>query len=84
MLLDACAHPTLCHAHFPSSGTSTGCGTYLGTNRHVAPGALLALPAAAAAAVKTVTAVGGKIKRALVDYGGYIVDGSGSGPAGGS
>lgn len=63
--------------------TSTGSGTYLGTNRHVAPGALLALPAAAAAAVKTVTAVGGKIKRALVDYGGYIVDGSGSGPAGG-
>ena len=55
-----------------------------GENRFVAPGALLAIPAASAAAVKTTTTVGTKIKQALTDYGGYIVDGElaeGSPPA---
>ena len=44
-------------------------------------GSLLAIPASSAAAVKTTTVIGAKIKRALVDYGGYIVDGSGRGNA---
>jgi hypothetical protein len=60
-----------------TSGTSNA--GYTGTNRFVAPGALLAIPAAQAADVKTVTPIGAKIKRAMVDYGGYIVDGSGKG-----
>eukprot|EP01047_Picozoa_sp_COSAG01_P002612 COSAG01_NODE_70_length_28755_cov_34.709067_11_plen_440_part_00 len=55
---------------------------YTGTNRFVAPGALLAIPASAAAAVQTTTQVGGRIKQAMVDYGGYIVDGSGRGTGG--
>ena len=54
---------------------------YTGTNRYVAPGALLAIPASSAAACKTTTVIGAKLKQALVDYGGYIVDGSGRGNA---
>ena len=54
---------------------------YTGTNPFLAPGALLAIPASLAAAVETTTPVGAKIKIAMTDYGGYIVDGSGSGIA---
>ena len=54
-------------------------GLYTGTDPHVAPGALLAIPASAASGVKTTTVAGGKIKRALVEYGGYIVDDTGGG-----
>jgi hypothetical protein len=63
-----------------SNATNSSSAGYEGTNRFVAPGALLAIPAARAASVATKTAIGGKIKRAMVDYGGYIVDGSGKGP----
>ena len=63
------------------NNTNTSSGGYLGVNRYVAPGALLAIESeAAAAAVKTTTVVGGKIKAAMVDYGAYVVDGSGKGP----
>ena len=73
---------------WPATGSNQGfchfCpgGTYNGTNRYVAPGALLAIPADLARDVKTTTVVGGKIKQALVDYGAYIVDGTGHGPGG--
>lgn len=63
-----------------TSGKSTA--GYTGTNPHVAPGALLAIPAAVADSVRTTTIVGGKIKQAFIDYGGYIVDGSGKGTGG--
>ena len=49
----------------------------MGTNRFVAPRALLAIPAAVADTVTTTTPPGEKIKRAMVDYGAYIVDGTG-------
>jgi len=65
---------------FDATANSSGAG-YTGTNRFVAPGALLATPAAAAAAVATTTPISAKIKRALTDYGGYIVDGTGRGSA---
>lgn len=71
---------------WPATGSNQGfcnfcaTGTYNGTNRYVAPGALLAIPAANAASVATTTVIGGKIKQALVDYGGYLVDGTGHGP----
>lgn len=45
----------------------------------LAPGALLAIPSANASAVHTTTSVGTKIKQALVDYGGYLVDDTGGG-----
>lgn len=54
-------------------------GTYNGTNRFLAPGALLAIPATVT--VKTTTQIGSKIKQAMVDYGAYIVDGAGHGPS---
>ena len=71
---------------WPATGSNQGfchlCpgGTYNGTNEYVAPGALLAIPAHLAARVKTTTVIGGKIKQAMVDYGAYIVDGTGHGP----
>ena len=49
-----------------------------GSDRNFAPGSLLAIPPADASKVKTHTAVGAKIKQALVDYGGYFVDDTGS------
>ena len=45
----------------------------------LAPGALLAIPSANASAVRTTTTPGGKIKQALVDFGGYLVDDTGAG-----
>jgi len=70
---------------WPATGSNAGytngsSGSYTGTNPHVAPGALLAIPAANAAAVNVTTTVGGALKQAMVDYGAYIVDGSGRGP----
>ena len=68
---------------WPATGSNCGWDNttkscYGGKNLFVAPGALLALPAGAD--VATATVVGGKLKQAFVDYGAYIVDGSGSGP----
>ena len=57
--------------------TLNGSRGYTGTDRFVAPGALLAIPANVAATVETTTIPGGKIKRAMMDYGAYIVDGTG-------
>ena len=61
------------------ASTQNSTAGYTGTNRFVAPGALLAIPASSASSVHTTTQIGAKIKQALVDYGGYIVDGSGRG-----
>jgi hypothetical protein len=47
---------------------------YNGTNRHLAPGALLAIPADAHKALQLQTAPGARIAQALRDYGGYLVD----------
>ena len=47
---------------------------YNGSLPELAPGALLAIPPSVADSVRTTTDLGGKIKQALVDYGGYIVD----------
>jgi hypothetical protein len=58
----------------PTLNSSRG---YTGTNSFVAPGALLAIPRALAATLTTTTTPGEKIKRAMVDYGAYIVDGTG-------
>ena len=63
-----------------SNATGTA-GTYNGTDRFLAPGALLAIPASQADSVKTTTPIGTKIKQAMVDYGSYIVDGAGHGPS---
>lgn len=60
--------------------TNKSTANYVGTNEFVAPGALLAIPAKLAASVNTSTVIGSKIKNAMVDYGAYIVDGSGPGP----
>jgi len=64
---------------WPATGSNAGnsSGAYTGTNPYVAPGALLAIPAAVAPAVAVTTTIGRKIKQALVDYGGYLVDGTG-------
>jgi hypothetical protein len=61
----------------PSTNSSSG--GYEGTNKAVAPGALLAIPANLAPSVTTTSVIGCKIKQALVDWGGYIVDGTGRG-----
>eukprot|EP01116_Phalansterium_solitarium_P011507 TRINITY_DN27212_c0_g1_i1.p1 TRINITY_DN27212_c0_g1~~TRINITY_DN27212_c0_g1_i1.p1 ORF type:complete len:379 (-),score=65.41 TRINITY_DN27212_c0_g1_i1:89-1183(-) len=47
---------------------------YNGSNVFLKPGALLAIPPAIASKVVTTTVPGSKIKQALVDFGGYIVD----------
>jgi hypothetical protein len=69
---------------WPATGSDSGTekapgGLYTGSNPHVAPGALLAIPTEIAAQVNISTVVGAKIKQALIDYGGYIVDDTGSG-----
>ena len=69
---------------WPATGSNAGftngsSGSYIGTNPHVTPGALLAIPSQHAKDVETSTAIGLKIKNAMVDYGAYIVDGTGSG-----
>ena len=70
---------------WPATGSNAGftngsSGSYTGTNPYVAPGALLAIPSSVAPSVTVTTTVGGMIKQAMVDYGAYIVDGSGKGP----
>ena len=52
---------------------------YTGKNKYLAPGALLAIPASQATTVKSTTPIGKKIRQAMIDYGAYIVDGSGHG-----
>lgn len=71
---------------WPATGSNEGfhngsSGSYTGTNPFVVPGALLAIPAARASTVTTTTVVGRQIKDAMVNYGAYIVDGSGRGPS---
>lgn len=63
-----------------SNITKTSSAGYLGTNPFVVPGALLAIPSTNTGLVNTKTVIGGKIKNAMLDYGAYIVDGSGKGP----
>ena len=53
--------------------------TYGGVNAAVAEGTLLAIPGSVASTVKVHTVVGQKIKAALTDFGGYVVDGTGDG-----
>eukprot|EP00039_Didymoeca_costata_P015349 m.259415 g.259415 ORF g.259415 m.259415 type:complete len:433 (-) comp16203_c0_seq6:4197-5495(-) len=62
----------------PSTNTS---GSYVGTNPYVAPGALLAIPSFLEGNVSVQTAIGARIKDAMVNYGGYLVDGTGRGSA---
>lgn len=59
---------------------------YNGTLPYLKPGALLAVPPArqAEVAAKLATVVGQKLLQALVDYGGYIVDDTGSEEGGGA
>lgn len=60
-----------------SNGVPGGC--YGGTDPNVVPGALLALDPTSAsfAALNVSTEVGNRVKQALTDYGGYIVDDTG-------
>lgn len=68
---------------WPATGSDSGSQFphpyYHGTNPHLAPGALLALPQAVLANVTVTTVPGRQIRDALATYGGYIVDDSGSG-----
>jgi hypothetical protein len=69
---------------WPATGSDSGTnkapgGLYTGTDPHVAPGSLMALPAHVAETINMTTTVGKKIKQALVDYGAYIVDDTGGG-----
>lgn len=69
---------------WPATGSDGGSnkapgGLYTGTDPNVAPGALLAIPAAVSAMLTMTTVAGAKIKQALTDYGGYIVDDTGAG-----
>lgn len=69
---------------WPATGSDSGSqkapgGLYTGTNPHLAPGALLAIPGDIAGSVKVSTPVGAKIKQALIDYGAYLVDDTGGG-----
>eukprot|EP00756_Hemistasia_phaeocysticola_P054685 Hpha_TRINITY_DN30597_c0_g1::TRINITY_DN30597_c0_g1_i1::g.193617::m.193617 len=69
---------------WPATGSDSGSnkapgGLYGGSDPNVAPGALLALPADVAASLKISTVVGGKIRDAMRDYGGYLVDDTGGG-----
>ena len=59
---------------------------YNGTNPYVKPGALLAVPPAQAPALlaRLTTVPGQRIAAALVDYGGYLVDDTGSEQGGGA
>ena len=57
---------------------------YGGTNPALVPGALLAVPPALAASLTPATVPGAKILAALTDYGGYLVDDTGSRQGGGA
>ena len=70
---------------WPATGSDGGSnipgskgGLYNGTNQWLAPGALLALPKDIVSKIQTTTLIGEKIKQALTNYGGYIVDDTGS------
>ena len=69
---------------WPATGSDGGSnkpgasgGLYNGTNRWLAPGSLLALPRHFLN-LNTTTVLGGRIKRAMTEYGGYLVDDTGS------
>ena len=74
---------------WPATGSNEGFDTktgksdsYRGTNPYVAPGSLLAIPKTLEKEVKVKTLIGKKVKDALINYGGYIVDGTGPGVSG--
>ena len=83
------ANASSCH-----TWPAVGCDSYFadpaigynGTNHALKPGALLAVPPARAASVaaRLTTAPAHKLLAALVDYGGYIVDDTGSEAGGGA
>jgi hypothetical protein len=66
------------------SGSQHGGKLYFGEDRHFAPGALLAIPPAVSETLALTTPVGRKIGQALTDFGGYIVDDTGSKRGGGA
>jgi len=73
-----------CQYVWPATGSDGGTqkapgGLYGGTNPHVVPGALLAIPSELSSVVNISTTIGGKIKQALIDFGAYIVDDTGAG-----
>ena len=57
-------------------GLGSRCLAYHGTNEHLAPGSLLALPEAVASSLipKLKTVPGARVAAAFRDYGGYIID----------
>jgi len=62
---------------WPATGSDGGSnkapgGLYTGTDPNVAPGALLAIPAAVSATLTMTTVAGAKIRQALTDYGGCV------------
>jgi hypothetical protein len=59
-------------------------GSYNGSIPALVPGALLAVPPTLAATLSPATVPGAKILRALTDYGGYLVDDTGSKMGGGA
>ena len=72
---------------WPATGSDTGSdkpcsrgGLYCGTNRHLAPGALVAVPPNVSNVVQRQlkTIIARKVLQALTDFGGYIVDDTGS------
>ena len=70
---------------WPATGSDSGSnipgeqgGLYNGTDRVVAPGALLALPRNIATELQLQTKLGEKFKQVLTDFGAYIVDDTGS------
>ena len=71
-----------CQYVWPATGSDSASekpGFYGGSNPHIVPGALLAIPSPSASSVIARTVVGKKIKEAMVNYGAYIVDDTGAG-----
>ena len=80
--------PASCY-RWPAVGCDSYCckdpaSGYGGTIPALVPGALLAVPPALAASLAPATVPGAKILAALTDYGGYLVDDTGSRQGGGA
>ena len=66
------------------SGSQHGGKLYFGQDKYLAPGSLLAIPPTLSETLKALkTPVGSKIAQALTDFGGYLVDDTGSKRGGG-
>jgi hypothetical protein len=81
-------HESSCYT-WPAIGCDTMYNSFIGyngTNPYLKPGALLAVPSSLAPAVQAnlTTVPGQRILNALVDYGGYLVDDTGSKQGGGA